>query len=31
MKSVKTYYYFSVEDEEKKNRRHADYEKELYR
>ena len=30
VKSVEIYYYFSVE-EEKKNRRHTDYEKELYR
>ena len=30
VKSVEIYYYFSVE-EEKKNRRHADYERKLYR
>ena len=30
VKSVEIYYYFSVE-EEKKNRRHADYERKLHR
>ena len=30
VKSVEIYYYFSVE-EEKKNRRNADYERKLYR